>query len=71
MDWIREQLIAILHPHRRRSEAVAACIRTYETNADRMQCDVYRTRGLPVGPGVVESACKQIVGNRFKKAGCG
>ena len=27
-------------------------------------------RGLPVGSGVVESACKHIVGNRFKGAGC-
>ncbi len=78
MDWIREQpdagqvaqVIAILEPHRRRSEAVAACIRYYEANADRMRCDLYRMRGLPVGSGVVESACKQIVGNRFKKAGC-
>ena len=78
MDRIREQLnagqvaqvIAIPEPHRRRSEAVAACIRTCEANADRMQCDLYRTRGLPVGSDVVESACKKIVGNRFKKAGC-
>ena len=78
MDWTGEQpdggqvaqVIAIPEPHRRRSEAVAACIRTYEANADRMQCDLYRMRGLPVGSGVVESACKQIVGNRFKKAGC-
>ena len=68
MDWIREQLnagqvtqvIAILEPHRRRSEAVAACIRTYKANAGRMQCDLYRTRGLPVGSGVVESACKKM-----------
>ena len=68
MDWIREQLnagqvaqvIAILEPHRRR----------LETNADRMRCDLYRARGLPVGSGVVESACEHIVGNRFKKAGC-
>ena len=78
MDWIREQpdtgqvaqVIAIPEPHRRRSEAVAACIRCCEANADRMRCNLYRTRGLPVGSGVVESACKKIVGNRFKKAGC-
>ena len=30
----------------------------------------YRKRGLLIGSGVVKSACKQIVGNRFKKAGC-
>ena len=63
-------MIAIPEPHRLRSEAVAACIRTCEANADRMQCDLYRTRGLPVGSGVVESACKHSVANRFKKAGC-
>ena len=78
LDWIRErlnagqvaQVIAALEPHRHRSEAVAAFIRYCETNADRMRCDLYRARGLPVGSGVVESACKHIVGNRFKKAGC-
>ena len=53
----------------RRSEAVAACIRTYEANADRMRCDRCRKLGLPVGSGVVERACKQIVGSRFKRAG--
>ena len=77
MDWIRErlnagqvaQVIAILERHRRRSEAV--CIRTYEANADRMQYDLYRMRGLPVGSGiVVESVCQRIVGNRFKLSGC-
>ena len=78
MDWIREQLdarqvaqvIAILEPRRRRSEAVAACIRYCEATADRMRCDLYRTHGLPIGSDVVESACKHIVGNRFNKAGC-
>ena len=35
-----------------------------------MRYDRYRKRGLPVGSGVVESACKQIVGSRFKRAGC-
>ena len=35
-----------------------------------MQCDLYRKHGLPVGPSVVESACKHIFGNRLKKARC-
>ena len=67
MDWIKEQLnagqvaqvIVTLKPHGDRSEAVAACIRTYETNADRMRNDLCRKLGLPVGSSVVESACKQ------------
>ena len=63
-----DDVIADLRPHRR-LEAVAACIRTYGTNRDRMRCDLCRKRGLPVGAGVVESACKQIVGSRFKGAG--
>ena len=78
-DWmktIKDQLnagrvddvIADLEPHRW-LEAVATCIRYYGTNRDRMHYDLYRKRGLPVGSGVVESACKQIVGSRFKGAG--
>ena len=73
MDWIRKQLdagraervVAALKRHRR-FEAVAACIRYYEANMDRMRYDLYRRRGLPVGSGIVESACKRIVGSRLK-----
>ena len=76
MDWIRKQLdagraervVAALKRHRR-FEAVAACIRYYEANMDRMRYDLYRRRGLPVGSGIVESACKRIVGSRLKGAG--
>ena len=65
LDWIREQLdagrvaqiTAALKPHRDRSEAVAACIRNCEANMDRMYCDLCGQRGLPVGSGIVESAC--------------
>ena len=64
------QVIAELKPHRRRSEAVATCIDYFEANKDRMRYDLYRQRGLPVGSGLVKSACKQIVGSRFKRAGC-
>ena len=76
MDWIRKQLdagraervVAALKRHRR-FEAVAACIRYCEANMDRMRYDLYRRRGLPVGSGIVESACKRIVGSRLKGAG--
>ena len=76
METIKGQLnagrvdgvIADLKPHRRLEE-VAPCIRTYGTNKDRMRCDLCRKRGLPVGSGVVESACRQIAGSRFKGAG--
>ena len=61
--------VAELKRHRERDEAVEVCVRCTEANKDRMRYDVYRKRGLPVGSGVVESACKRIVGNRLKWAG--
>ena len=64
------QVIAALKLRRHQPEAVAVCIDYCEVNADRMRCDLCRKRGLPVGAGVVESACKHIVGNRFKESGC-
>ena len=63
-----DDVIADLEPYRR-LEAVAACIRTYETNKDRMSYDLRRERGLLFGVGGVESVFKQIVGSRFKGAG--
>ena len=64
MDWIKAQsnaagwvarIIAALKLHRDRSEAVAACIRTYEANADRMRYDLYRKLRLLIGFGVVKA----------------
>ena len=66
--WRVAQVIAALKPHRERSETVAVCIRYCLANKDLMRYDLYRKRGLTVGPGVVENAFKLIVGNRFKMA---
>ena len=60
--------IADLMPHRHRSEAVATCIRTYETNKDRMRYDLCRKGGQSGRSGVAESTQRQIVGSRFKRA---
>ena len=65
MERIKAQLndgrvdlaVAGLKPHRHRDEAVEACVRYMAANKGRMRYDVYRKRGLPVGSGVVESAC--------------
>ena len=79
-DWmktIKDQLnaerindvIADLKPYLR-LEAVATCIHCCKTNKDRRRCDLCRKRRLPIRSGIVEGACKQIVGSRFKQAGC-
>jgi hypothetical protein len=41
----------------------------FEDNRHRMRYPDYRTQGLPIGSGVVESACKHVVASRMKHAG--
>ena len=62
-------VIDMLRPFRDRGEAVAKCIDCFESNRERMRCDEYRKRGIQVGSGIVESACRHLVGLRFKRPG--
>lgn len=41
----------------------------FRNNKDRMHNDAYRQAGYPIGSGVVEGACKNVVGKRFKGSG--
>lgn len=41
----------------------------FERNADRMRYRLFRAAGLFIGSGVMEAACKTIVGKRLKNAG--
>ena len=41
----------------------------FEDNRERMNYPAYRAQGLPIGSGVVESACKHVVASRCKRAG--
>jgi len=43
--------------------------RYYRSNVGRMKYDEYRANGWFVGSGVIESACKTVIGERFKKSG--
>jgi Uncharacterised protein family (UPF0236) len=44
--------------------------RTYfQTNAERMRYNRFRTQGLFIGSGVVEAGCKTIIGRRLKQSG--
>jgi hypothetical protein len=50
-------------------EAVRLAVGYFETNRQRMDYPSYRARGLHIGSGVVEAACKCVVNTRCKRAG--
>jgi hypothetical protein len=52
-----------------RAEAASEQIHYFETNSERMRYAEYRAAGYPIGSGVVESACKRLIGARLKGAG--
>lgn len=52
-----------------RGEPVAAALSYYSEHQTRMDYASYRARGLQIGSGSVESACKQLVSARLKQAG--
>lgn len=52
-----------------RRQVVERVIRYYGRNRERMRYAEFRARGLPIGSGVVEAACKCIVNSRLKRSG--
>lgn len=52
-----------------RTESLAELTRYVTNNVSRMDYPAYRRRGLDVGSGPVEAACKVLVGARLKQAG--
>jgi hypothetical protein len=52
-----------------RRQVVERVIRYYGRNRERMRYAEFRMRGLPIGSGVVEAACKCIVNSRLKRSG--
>lgn len=50
-------------------EAVHKAVSYYQNNEKRMDYARLRAEGYLIGSGVIESACKQIVGLRLKRAG--
>ena len=41
----------------------------FTENSDKMRYGLFRAAGLFIGSGVIEAACKTIVGKRMKNAG--
>jgi hypothetical protein len=78
--WAAEQLerlwagkvadvITTLQEHLHAGPAVEET-RTYYTNQqERMRYAEYRTRGMQIGSGTIESGCKHVLGARLKQAG--
>jgi hypothetical protein len=64
-----EQVSDELVQWRETGEAVEAALSYYTTHQSRMEYARYRARGLQIGSGSVESACKQVVTARLKQAG--
>ena len=50
-------------------EQLSEVLTYFESNAHRMEYPEYLTEGWHIGSGVVESACKTVVGQRLKGAG--
>ena len=61
------RVIAELQPCRGWHEAVAKCIDHHASSRERMRHDEYRTRGMQIGSGQVESSCRQMVEARGKR----
>jgi len=64
-----EQVLVELAQRQTAGEDVTAALTYYTTHRKRMAYAAYRARGLQIGSGSVESACKQLVSARLKQAG--
>ena len=68
-----EAMVMVLRRLRPREEPGAETVRKaidyFQTNAERMRYARFRRQGLFVGSGVVEAACKTIIGQRLKQSG--
>lgn len=79
-EWAKQQLDALwegkvaqvrqaMEVYRSKGEAVSDAVSYYTTHETRMDYPTYRARGLQIGSGTIESACKQLVSARLKLAG--
>lgn len=50
-------------------EVVGKNINYYEPRIDQMKYNEYRKNKYPIGSGTIESACKNVIGGRFKQGG--
>jgi hypothetical protein len=69
VEAIIKRLRHLRKPKPKVCEIIDEAIGYFQNNAQRMRYRRYRRQGLFIGSGVVEAACKHIVGQRFKQSG--
>jgi hypothetical protein len=62
-------LVAALNKHADRHEEARKNVEYFSNNRQRMDYPRFRAMGLAIASGVVEGACKNIVGSRLKQGG--
>lgn len=58
-----------LRSQNKNSKAIAASVTYFTNNQHRMKYAQAKQKQLPIGSGIVEAACKTLVGQRLKRAG--
>ena len=64
-----DDVLAVLRQHAETCGEAEKCVKHVEGNRRRMRCPAFRRMGLCIGSGAVESMCKGLVGERFKRRG--
>ena len=71
--WTKRLLDDLKKQHKKhrgaKQKALDTLIRYVSTNEEQMRYDVFRENGYDIGSGVVEAACKHVVGKRLKQSG--
>ena len=62
-------MLAALRALAESSEEARKCVEYVARNRRRMRYPTFRRMGLCIGSGAVESMCKGLVGERFKRRG--
>lgn len=66
---LERRLRAIQGSSARQKKAVRSERKYFENQRERMNYSVYIAKGLPIGSGVVEAACKTLATQRMKRSG--
>ena len=71
--WTRKVLGELARQRKRhrgrKRKAIEDLSRYLRVNEEQMRYDVFRAKGYAIGSGMVEGACKHVVGDRLKRSG--